>query len=537
MRKKRKNLLLLSIFLIPGIALLLWPMESSTFEIKVNEKALLEKRDFLNKTPEVPQYDQPNILLITVDDLGMADCSLYGEGEIQTPNLDKLGSEGVIFENAYVTSPVCAPSRAALITGRYQHRFGFEFTMHDRYLRNQLEYFGFRYFIDSEPWVAKWTDEVPDREAIMNQGLPVSEITLAELLKKHGYKTGITGKWHLGWGSDRLPSAFGFDEQYGFFMSHSLYAPEGTPGIVDQKIDEDWTDPYIWGGQRKGPHAIHRNNKVIEEPGYLTDRITDESIDFIDQHREEPFFLWVSYTAPHTPLQAPQEHVDKFKDIEDPVKRVYRAMISSLDDNLGRLMDHLSSQGLDENTLVFLISDNGGAEYTLTTDNGNYQGGKNTEFEGGVKVPMLARWTGVLPEGKRFDHMVSAMDIFTTSAAAANATTMPGMDIDGVNLLPYLSDSITLPPHDYLFWQRGQSKAVRNNTWKLVINDYSGDTLLFNMKDGKYETQNLAPSKPGIVRDLKEAYISWTSVHADPIWPSVIYYTAEVNGKTYYFEQ
>jgi arylsulfatase A-like enzyme len=264
-----------------------------------------------------------------VDDLGMADVSLYGEGDMSTPNIDRLGQQGVVFENAYVTSPVCAPSRAALITGRYQQRFGFEFTMHERYLRNRLEYLGFRYFVDSDPWEAKWTNKVPDEDNIHNQGLPLSEITIANVLKRQGYQTGVIGKWHLGWSEEKRPSAFGFDEQYGFFMSHSLYAPEGTDGMIDQKNEGDWTDPYIWGGQRIGPCAIYRNYVEIEETGYLTDRITDESIDFVNTHKEEPFFLWASYNVPHTPLQAPKEYVYKFLHIEDPIKRIYRAMISA----------------------------------------------------------------------------------------------------------------------------------------------------------------------------------------------------------------
>ena len=354
MRIKWPIIILFLFFISAGIYLL-WPLGSSDFNIKYNEKEIHDRLNFLSEKKIGKETNQPNIILITVDDLGMADVSLYDEGNTQTPNIDRLGAEGIVFENAYVTSPVCAPSRAALTTGRYQQRFGFEFTIHERYLRNRLEYFGFKYFIDSYPWEARWMTKVPNEAAIEQQGLPSSEITLAEILKKDGYQTGIIGKWHLGYDENHLPSNFGFDEQYGFFSSHSLYAPESIDGIVNQKIDADWTDPYIWSGQRNNEHAIFRNNKEIEENDYLTDRITDESIAFIEKKKQDPFFLWVSYNAPHTPLQAPLEYVNKFKHIEDPVKRIYAAMISNLDDNIGRLMAYLEDNELENSLIIFLL--------------------------------------------------------------------------------------------------------------------------------------------------------------------------------------
>ena len=534
---RKKIIIIILLFLVPLIAYLLWPLKSEKWKIREDLKAIKEKANILQSISNNQDSDKPNIILITVDDLGMADASLYGEGDISTPNIDRLGEQGIVFENAYVTSPVCAPSRAALITGRYQHRFGFEFTMHDRYLRNRLEYVGFKYFIDSYPWEPQWMEEVPGREDVHQQGLPASEISLADVLKTQGYKTGIVGKWHLGWSKEKRPSVFGFDEQYGFFMSHSLYSPEGTEGIVDQKIEGDWTDPYIWSGQRNGPHAIYRNYTEIEEKGYLTDRITDESIRFIKGNKEEPFFLWASYNAPHTPLQAPEDYVEKYSHINDPVKRVYRAMISKLDDELGRLMNYISESGLDENTIIFFISDNGGAEYTFTTDNGLYDGGKNTEFEGGVKVPMIIRWSGRLPAGKRFQPMVSSMDIFSTSIAAANPETKIEREIDGVNLIPYLLDSVQNNPHEYLFWQRGISKAVRTNKWKLLINKKSEKKLLYNLVANKYEKPEESEKFPELVKTLEKEYQKWTKIHARPLWPPVVFFYAEKDGKEYGFEQ
>jgi arylsulfatase A-like enzyme len=534
---KRKRLIIIPIILIPVLAYLFWPLYSADFRIAEDVNALEEKRDILNSIRSNPNAHKLNVILITVDDLGMADVSLYGEGDISTPNIDKLGEQGIVFENAYVTSPVCAPSRAALITGRYQHRFGFEFTMHERYLKNRLEYLGFKYLTDSHPWEAKWMDKVPDEDNMHKQGLPLSEITLADVLKKQGYRTGIIGKWHLGWSEEKRPSAFGFDEQYGFFNSHSLYTPEGTTGIIDQKIEVDWTDQYIWAGQRNGSHAIYRNYKEIEENGYLTDRITDESLAFINNNKEEPFFLWVSYNAPHTPLQAPKEYVNKFKHIEDPVKRLYRAMISNLDDEIGRFTKYLSDNDLDRNTIVFFISDNGGAEYTTVTENGRYEGGKNTEFEGGIKVPMIIRWTGTLPSGLRYEPMVSSMDIFPSSISAANPQSRIERSIDGVNLLPFLLDSLQGNPHDYLFWQRGISKVVRSNEWKLIINDNASEKLLYNLLANKYENPEESAQYPEIVQSLEIEYTNWQKIHQTPLWPAVIYFSVEKDGKRYRFEQ
>jgi arylsulfatase A-like enzyme len=534
MKKRRIRILLL---VLPAIAWLFWPLGSDHWKININEQELKEKQVYFETYQEKSKDPRPNILLITVDDLGMADCSLYGEGDIQTPQIDRLGKEGIVFENAYVTSPVCAPSRAALMTGRYQHRFGFEYTMHDRYLRNRLEYFGFRFFVNSYPWKAKWANKVPDGEAVHQQGLPVSEITLAEVLKKAGYNTGIVGKWHLGWSKEKRPSEFGFDEQYGFFHSHSLYAPEGTPGIVDQKIENDWTDPHIWSGQRDGAHAIHRNYKEIEENEFLTDRITEESIAYIEQHKSAPFFLWISYNAPHTPLQAPKEYVDQYQHIEDPVKRVYRAMIHNLDDNLGYLMDYLNEAQLDTNTLVFFLSDNGGAEYTHTTDNGRYEGGKNTEFEGGIKVPMIVRWTGTLPAGKRFKPMVSSLDVFPSSIHAAGTNIPMNRPIDGTDLLPYLLDSVPGTPHEHLFWKRGQSKVVRTDEWKLVINGNSVDTLLYNLVRNRYEDPDESDTYPDIVSRLSQRHMEWLEMHRPPMWPPVVFFIGKKGEKEYYFDQ
>jgi arylsulfatase A-like enzyme len=212
-------------------------------------------------------------------------------------------------------------------------------------------------------------------------------------------------------------------------------------------------------------------------------------------------------------------------------------MISNLDDNINRLMDYLEANDLEENTLIFFISDNGGAEYTLTTDNGRYDGGKNTEFEGGVKVPMIIRWKGQIQPGKRFDPMVSSLDIFSTALAAANIPVMPGREVDGVDLLPFLMDAARGNPHEYLFWKRGNSKVVRSNRWKLMLNGHSGDTLLYDLSKNRYEEPDEAAGHPEILMDLSRAFDAWTRGHKPPMWPPVVFYIGDKDGHPYYFDQ
>lgn len=515
----------------------LWPLNSKIWNIKRNPERLEMKRNWLNQEVSLVQDDTPNILLIMVDDLGKADLRLYDSGGQSTPNIESLAKEGVVFNNALVTSPMCSPSRASIITGRYAQRFGFQYQMHDRYLRNRMEYIAFRYFMKSGPWHPKWMVKVPDREAILYQGLPPDEITLPEILQKHGYFTGLIGKWHLGWNVDNEPCNFGFDYQYGFYQSHSLYAYEGTPGIIDQKVPEDFTDKFIWKGQRNGPYAIFRNCQEIEERGYLTDRIADEGIAFIDRNKAAPFFLWLSFNAPHTPLQAKEEYYTRYAHIGDPVKRIYAAMIANLDDAIGRVLDHVRKLNLEENTLIFLISDNGGAEYTFTTENGPYKGGKITDFEGGIQVPFIMKWKNHIPAGMVYEPMVSSMDIFHSVVHAVDVPIPDDRTYDGVSLLPYITGILKDDPHDILFWQRGFSKAIRTNRWKLLLNEDSGDTLLYDMRMDPTESKEVSEVSKAIPAKLLEMHAAWSSELVNPLWPSMVHYYYRDGERLYYFDQ
>ncbi len=537
MKKKIKNLFLPSIIIIPSLLIYMFiPMDKGNFNLEADPKLLSGKKQYIKTATYSPDSVKTNILWIIVDDLSIADTDLYTDGPVHVPNMQRLARRGIKFTNAYVSSPVCSPSRASLLTGRYNQRFGFEHQLHERYLSNRMEYYAFKYLIDSYPWEPQYQTEVPDETVISEMGLPLSEISLAEIVKPQGYTSGYMGKWHVGKLQKNAPAAFGYDEFYGFMASHSLYIPEGTDGFTDQKIPEDFTDQYIWEGQRDGLHAIQKNGQVIDEKRYLTDAITEETIAFLEKNKDSPFYCVAAYNAPHTPLQAPDNYVSQFESIEDPYKKVHYAMIKSLDDNLGRLFDYLDKSGLSENTLVLFISDNGGAEYNLTTTNGQYQGGKITSFEGGVKVPMIMSWPGVLPENITYDHIVHATDLFVTSAMAAGAELPADRIYDGSDLTSSILNNTI--PHEYIFFQMGDNRGVRNADWKLIWNEDNGDSSLYYIQNDPYEFTDRYPENPAVIDTLTAAFEKWSKLNQSAAWPSMIYYHyTDVNGKEHYFDE
>ncbi len=512
---------------------LLWPLESPEFAI---EYASTEPTRVTAVKNIQDTAKRPNIIILMADDLGQTDISRYGSELIRTRHIDRIGEEGITFSEGYITSPICSPSRAGLITGRYQQRFGFEFQPHDIYLSNRLQYYGFKWFVDSDPWTPVYMDAVPKQEDRHKQGLPPSEITIGELFGAYGYATAVIGKWHLGYADFALPCNRGFDYHYGFYESHSLFAPEDAPGIVNQHVAEDWTDSYIWGSGREGPFAINRNCEQIEEPAYLTQRIAEESVQFIEKNKDQPFLLYVPFNAPHTPLQAPEYYYAQFEHIEDPYRRIYNAMIASLDDAVGTITERLEALDLMENTLIFFLSDNGGATYTLTTDNAPFKGGKITNFEGGLRVPFLMQWKGHLPAGLRYEHPVSSLDIFATAAAAAGIPLPDERPYDGVNLLPYLTGTKSGAPHEALYWQMGFAKAIRKGDWKMLLNDHQHDTILYNMQEDPYEHRDLYRQHPAVVRRLSKAHEQWAGQMADPLWPGMIYFEFRDEQGRYVFE-
>ncbi len=536
-RKLKRSIYWITPTLIVTFSWLLWPFESEKFAISFDEDMIERKAAFLEKPiRKNAETQRPNVIIFMADDLAQTDISLYGSTLINTPNIDAIGKNGVTFTDGYVTSPICSPSRAGLLTGRYQQRFGYEFQPHDIYLKNRLQYYGFTTFVNSDPWSPVPMTEVPRIEDRKMQGLPPSEITLAELLKKYDYQTAFIGKWHLGAADFALPCNRGFDYSYGFYYSHSLFGPEDAEWIVNRHVPEDWTDEFIWKSSRVGESQIYRNCEVIEEPEYLTQRIAEETVDFIEQHKDQPFFAYVPFSAPHTPLQAPKSYVEQFDHIEDPTKKVYHAMIASMDDAVGTVMNKLKELELEENTIVFFLSDNGGATYTMTTDNAPYRGGKITNFEGGIRVPFMVQWKGTIPENQQKNFPVSALDIFATAAGVAGTELPQDRIYDGNSLLPYVQQADSPALEQTLCWQMGNARAIRQNDWKLMIDDVFPDTLLFNMKTDPIEQNNLAPTSPKRVKELLTALNQWSAQMPEPLWPGMIYYTHEDELGSYKFE-
>ncbi len=499
---------------------------SAQYKIYWDEKLIKGREEFLTQNVVAnPVKQKPNIIIIMADDLGQTDISLYGNKQISTPNIDGIGKNGVTFKEAYITSPVCSPSRAGLLTGRYQQRFGHELQMSDRYAHNIIEYLVFKALPAFRPVSPIWNRLYPTDEDRMRQGLPPSEITLAEVLKVNGYSTGIIGKWHLGAQEFALPCNRGFDYQYGFNEAFTLYMDTKSPEIVNGKVKGQYMDIHQWrtAEGRPGNCAITRNCcEKTEDPDYLTDRLTTEAIKFIDSNKQQPFFLYLPYNAPHAPLQAPEKYYAQFPTVDDHIKRTYLAMIKNLDDQIGRLMKNLDSLGLTENTVIFFLSDNGGAAYNGSTDNYPYRGGKLTNFEGGIRVPFMMQWKGQVKGGTVFSHPVISLDIFATVVAAAGAKLPQDRMYDGINLTDYLDTDN--PPHTALYWRSGECKAIRKGNWKLSINELSGTNLLYNIAEDAGEEHNLYTQNSELVRELSNDLQTWETQMVKPLWPRVVNY-------------
>ena len=524
------------IFLIPLIAYLLWPLKSDKFEIVWDENLINEKVEILNSIRDQKDgTESPNIILILADDLSKYDISLYNHPVVNTPNIDKLAKQGALFEQGYVSASICAPSRAGLITGRYQNRFGFENQSQERYLVNKLQYYGMDLFIDSYPWKINKMKAVPNEAARIKQGLPPSEITIAEALQAKGYKTALIGKWHLGSSQEQIPCEFGFDYQYGFYGSHSLFVPESTQGYVDQKNEKDWTDQYIWKGQRDGVHAVRRNCEIIKEGRYFTDAVAEESIQFIKE-TNDPFFLYLPFSAPHTPLQAADSDVALYAEVEDPIKRTYYAMIAALDRAVGNILDEVERQGKTENTLIFFLSDNGGATYTHTTDNGPLKGGKVTAFEGGTQVPFMMKWPGKISPNSVVHQPVTSLDIFQTCLSAAGISKAYNRKLDGLNLLNLITGEAEAFDKRDLFWRNGAVTTVLDYPYKLIYSENNDQSLMYKIDIDSSEKFNLITKKPVLFQQLRDKQKNWQEEMATPLWPPLITFYHKEDGEEYYFE-
>ncbi len=420
-----------------------------------------------------PAASKPNILVIVADDLGYADVGFNGCKDIATPNLDALAKRGVRCMNGYVTHPFCSPTRAALLTGRYQQRFGHE----------------------NNP---KW--DPSDTLA----GLPVKETTLPQVLKTAGYNTGAVGKWHLGAHPQFHPNRRGFDDYFGALGGGHTYLPGGKGG-----------------GEYHIP--LNRNGEPEPHTEYITDTFAREAAAFVTRSKSSPWFLYLAFNAPHTPLQNPPGIDERVKHISDDLRRGYAGLLTGLDDGIGTVMQALKDSGQEQNTLIFFFSDNGGPISATHSQNTPFRGQKGDVWDGGTHVPFLVSWPAKLPQGKDFAPTVSSLDVFASAVELTGATVPPGHKYEGVNIVPYLSGEKSGPPHEHLFWRTtrgGGIWAVRDARWKLVQLDDGKGMVLYDLKNDVGETIDLATKNPEIAADLKRAYDQWNRENIAAIFES-----------------
>jgi arylsulfatase A-like enzyme len=466
----------------------------------------------------------PNIIVIVADDLGYNDLTWAGggvaNGTVATPRIDSIAREGIELTAGYTGNATCAPSRAAIMTGRYPTRFGFEFTPAPKPFMKLVA----RMMSDQPGALHKavyFSDREKDVPPMEEQGMPPSEITLAEILHTQGYRTLGLGKWHLGETPTLRPEAQGFDEYLGFYAGGSMYADAKDPNVVNSVQDFDPIDKFLWANL---PFAVRKNQSDRFYPSqYMTDYLGDEAVKAINANRNRPFFLYLAFNAPHTPLQALKSDYDALPGIQNHTLRVYGAMIRALDRNVGRVLDTLKEQGLDQNTLVIFTSDNGGANYIGLPDiNRPYRGWKMTFFEGGVHTPFFIKWPARLPAGAKFASPVAHIDIFPTAAAAAGAALPTDRTIDGVNLLPFLRGEASGPTHEALFWRSGHYKTILSAGWKLQVSERPPRRWLFDLNTDPTEKTDLAPSRGDKVEQLAKILESYDSQQVKPAWPSLI---------------
>jgi arylsulfatase A-like enzyme len=420
---------------------------------------------------------KPNILLIVADDLGWGELTSQGfTKEIPTPNIDSISANGVRFTNGYVSGPYCSPTRAGLLTGHYQQRFGHEF------------------------------NPGPPTEANAAVGLSLQETTLGDRLRSAGYATGWFGKSHLGNAPEFHPQKRGFDEFYGFLGgAHS----------------------YVDAGQ--GLNAVLRGTEPVKDPGYLTEAFAHEAASFIERKKDQQWFVYLPFNAVHAPLETLQKYDERFASISDPKRRKFAALLSALDDSVGTVLNKVRDLKLEEDTLVYFISDNGGPTPSTTSTNGPLKGYKAQTSEGGIRVPFAIQWKGKIPAGKVDDRPVIQLDFLPTSLAAAGVEVDPAWKLDGVNLLPYLKGEKAEAPHEALFWRFGQQIAIRKGDWKLVKSAADGTKAgpgaantdgakLYNLTNDIGEKNDIAADHPEKVKELSEAWNAWNATLVDPKW-------------------
>jgi len=427
----------------------------------------------------------PNFIVILTDDQGYADVGFNGSKDIVTPNIDRIANEGTRFTNGYVTAAVCGPSRAGLLTGRYQGRFGFG--------RNPI--------IDPK-----------DAKA----GLPLDEKMISEVLQPLGYKSSVVGKWHMGSHPNFHPNNRGFDHFYGFLSGGHRYFPEDlvydseTEGIgaADTKLPSN-----SWYHTK-----LLRNKVTVETSSYLTEELSREAVEFIEQEKNNPFFLYLAYNAPHAPLQAPKKYLDRNKHIKEQKRRTYASMITAVDDGVGSLLAKLKELNIDDNTLIFFLSDNGGPIGSYAK-NKPLRGAKGDFFEGGIRVPFAVRWPGKIPAGLDYNNPVSSLDILATFASLSHASINKERPLDGVNLLPFILGENQGVPHDVLFWRSFDDDILANRIGnsKAISSGQIGNHL-YNLSNDLAEQHDLTETHKKAFEQHKIEMELWAAQLKDPIF-------------------
>jgi arylsulfatase A-like enzyme len=446
-----------------------------------------------------------NVIFIVADDLGYGELGSFGGTDIPTPQIDSIGRNGVKFTNAYVTAPFCAASRAALLTGRYQTRFGFEF------------------------------NPIGPANADPAIGLPLSQTTLPDVLRDAGYVTGLVGKWHLGSSAPFNPQRRGFDEFFGFLHEGHYYVPppwERHVTWLRRRALPDgstgrWISPdsrTIWTTHMgsfepdyDADNPVLRNSQPVDEKSNLTEAFTREAEQFIVRHKAQPFFLYLSYNAVHSPLQGDDAYLKKFAHVADIQRRIFAAMLAQLDDGVGRILARVRNEGLEERTLIVFLSDNGGPTRELTSSNRPLRGEKGSLLEGGIRVPMLLQWKYRLPVGVVDSRMVSALELFPTALAAARVKPLP--KLDGVDLLPHLapggSTGVIRARH---YWRVGPQAALREGDWKLLRARSDPKWQLFNLAQDIGEAHDVSADNPAKVAALESAWRALDAEMTEPLW-------------------
>lgn len=451
----------------------------------------------------------PNLVVLFADDLGYGELGCQGNPQIPTPHIDSISREGVRFTNGYVTASYCSSSRAGLLTGKFQGRFGYEF------------------------------NPIGDRNDDPRVGLPATERTLAQHLRDAGYVTALIGKWHLGGSAAYHPSRRGFDEFFGFLHEGHYFVPPPYAGVTTmlrRKVlpgggEGRWISPSgtLIYSTHMGSYepAYDANNPILRggqpvvEHEYLTDALTREAIDFIERRRDQPFFLYVAYNAVHSPLQGADRWMEKMASIEDPHRRIFAAMLGNLDESVGRILKTLDDEQLQRDTLVVFLSDNGGPTRELTSSNRPLRGGKGTLYEGGVRVPFMARWPGKIKAGTEYHRPVISLDLYATAAAISNSADNRLPQLDGVDLMPFLSGKSTGSPHETLYWRMNQQAALRHGDWKIVRpgrGPHGNQWQLFDLQNDVSEASDLAATHAEKLQQLVAIWDRYNAEMQDPFW-------------------